>query len=524
MTMISCPQCGHTNRPGARFCGSCGGALAATVHITQPTGLLSASAIIGGRYRVTGKLGQGGMAAVYQAEDTRLRGKICAIKEMSDALLADPAERQLAISNFQREAQFLANLSHPNLPRVTDSLVETNKYYLVMDFVSGNTLENLLAQRGHPFSEAEVRGWLYQLCNVLSYLHNHNPPIIFRDLKPDNIMLDQRGQVKLIDFGIARHFDPHKAKDTTALGTLGFAAPEQYGKSQSDARSDLYALGATIHRLLTGHDPSTTPFKIPPVRTLNPQVSQTLSDVIDRCLQLDPKQRWQQIADLQGALGTPPANTGGVPSLAGTQTPTLRVQASRRPTTRLIQATAQLTTQQLALGLGALLLVIVAGILLLAPWVRTNLPLVWNALPVFLLAGPTAYAAIRRTGYALIVHTAVTLVAWLTLWARFGDGPADYTPFLFGIILSGLVIEAGLAYYQRTQQRGNPDAWQREISWYVGATVIAMFVFYLCWRHSVLISQPLLWVGAALIGALGWFLGDLLKEWLQLRSKSGMAP
>ncbi len=507
--------CGKYNRRGARFCGHCGRPIVVIPQSPFQTGLLNNGAVIANRYRITGKLGQGGMAAVYQVEDTRLRGKLCAIKEMSDASLIDPQERQRALADFEREALLLAHLSHPNLPRVTDSFEHQSKYYLVMDFVKGSTLEDLLVKRGHPFSEAEVRAWLHQLCNVLAYLHAYNPPIIFRDLKPSNIMLDNYGQIKLIDFGIARHFDAQKTHDTTALGTAGYAAPEQYGKDQSDARADIYALGATLHRLLTGHDPADTPFNLPPLQKYNPQVSDRLVKTIERCLQFDPQQRWQRVVDIQAAMGV--VGAGGIAGgPVSTVAPTVAVQRSSRPTTRLVMAAAQLTAQQLAISLGAILLATIVGIWLLAPWVRTNLPFLWRTLPAFLLAGPTVYAATRRIGLAFIAHVAVTVVGWATIWARIGAENVDYTAFLFGVVLSGLVIEGGLALlYRATKTAANPNAWRRELLVYAGVTMLANLVFYFCWRVNALTREPVLWLVAALLGALGWFLGDLIKELIE---------
>jgi serine/threonine-protein kinase len=224
------------------------------------TGALSPNFELQGRYIILDKLGQGGMGAVYQATDKRIGGKVWAIKEMSDAAIAAPYEKARAIAAFEQEAQLLARLDHTNIPKVTDFFTENQKHYIVMEFVPGETLEERVERQVVPCHEQEVREWAGQLCDVLSYLHSLTPPIIFRDLKPANIMLTPHGELKLIDFGIARLFRPGKVKDTQVIGTPGYAPPEQHGHGQTDARSDVYSLGVVLHHLVTLHDPAATPF------------------------------------------------------------------------------------------------------------------------------------------------------------------------------------------------------------------------------------------------------------------------
>jgi serine/threonine-protein kinase len=266
------------------------------------TGRLPTATILADRYNIVKKLGQGGMGAVYLADDLRLPGKKWAIKEMSDAALIDPVERRQAIEGFQQEARMLAQLDHLNLPKVVDYFSDFGNQYLVMEFVNGETLEKRLESARGPLPESEVLHYTEQLCDVLNYLHAQKPPIIFRDLKPGNIMIRPDGRIKLIDFGIARHFKPGKSTDTQAMGTPGYAAPEQYGKGQSDARSDVYALGVTIHHMLTGHDPSSTPFHLPSLRQLNPRVSGPLEQVVNRSIEIDPALRWSSVEDLRRAV------------------------------------------------------------------------------------------------------------------------------------------------------------------------------------------------------------------------------
>jgi serine/threonine protein kinase len=229
--------------------------VAGAVSSTQ-TGLLTPNHLLNQRYRILEQLGKGGFGAVYKAEDIQFGNRLVAVKEMRQSGLS-PEEMKEAAKAFEHEALMLAGLRHQHLPRIYDHFHDGGRWYLVMDFIEGETLEGHLnkAKGGHLSVEEALRIGI-QLCTVLNYLHTRQPPIIFRDLKPDNIMLTPDGHVYLIDFGIARHFKPGQAKDTTAFGSPGYAAPEQYGKAQTTPRSDIYSLGATLHRLLSGNDPS----------------------------------------------------------------------------------------------------------------------------------------------------------------------------------------------------------------------------------------------------------------------------
>jgi serine/threonine-protein kinase len=257
--------------------------------------------VLHGRYRLGGVLGKGGMAAVYLAEHTTLGGQV-AIKEMVDQFI-DPNDRAQAIAQFQSEARILYNLRHLNLPRVVEYFEEMGRHYLVMDYIDGETLQKLLNRTTGFLSEPHVVAWGSQICDVLTYLHQQTPSIIFRDLKPSNIMLDKSGTIKLIDFGIARFFNPTKNTDTLKMGTIGYAPPEQYGgKGQTTPRSDIYALGATMHQLLTRRDPSVQPFAFPPARSLNPTVSANTEAVLIKALEYDPAKRFQAATEMKAAL------------------------------------------------------------------------------------------------------------------------------------------------------------------------------------------------------------------------------
>ena len=218
------------------------------------------------RYFIMSKVGAGGFGSVYKARDIQNGDRLVAIKEVT-LLGLHPQAMIEATTAFQREVSVLSQLDHPNLPRLYEYIQTPGHWYLVMDFIAGETLEQYQskAPNGHLLlSEALDIGM--QLCLVLDYLHSQQPPIVFRDLKPANIMRTPSGQLYLIDFGIARYFKPGQAKDTVALGSHGYAAPEQYGKAQTTPRADIYSLGAVLHQLLTARDPSEAPFRFQPLR------------------------------------------------------------------------------------------------------------------------------------------------------------------------------------------------------------------------------------------------------------------
>ncbi|HZU67133.1 MAG TPA: protein kinase [Ktedonobacteraceae bacterium] len=248
-------------------------------------------------------IGHGGMAAVYQARDTKAkdpRNNLCAIKEMSLSNVQENEKAQ-AIQNFLAEARILSRLNHPNLPAFTDFFTEGSRHFLVMEYIDGNTLENLLEQNGGPFSERRVLGWARQLCDVLEYLHSQQPPVIFRDMKPGNIMLTRSGRIKLIDFGIARLFRASSSQDTQLLGTPGFAPPEQYGSAQTDVRSDIYSLAMTLFQLMTYQLPDSG-FGLSNVHQKFPQISPPVARALEKATALRPEDRYESIVVFRRAL------------------------------------------------------------------------------------------------------------------------------------------------------------------------------------------------------------------------------
>src|SRR5438270_4660245 len=293
-----CDNCGAANPSTAKFCQHC----ATLLPFTHTTGSLPEQTLLANRYQLVSRIGQGGMGAVYKAADTRFNNRPVAIKEMSSAGLP-PARLQEAKDAFDHEAHLLADLVHPNLPRIYDNFEENDRSYLVMDFIEGQTLEEYLDDiGGGPLPVDQVIKWAQQLCDVLSYLHNHQPPIVFRDLKPANVMISDSGHLFLIDFGIARIFKPGKQHDTVALGSPGYAAPEQYGKAPSTPRSDIYSLGALLHYLLTGIDPSEQPFFFRPASQVNPAVNPALEALLKQMLDMDSERRPANAQDVLQAL------------------------------------------------------------------------------------------------------------------------------------------------------------------------------------------------------------------------------
>lgn len=269
--------------------------------------MLNSGAVLQNRYHILRQLGGGGMGKVYLAEDRRLIGRRCAVKEFSPTQLA-LADRNWAIQAFEQEAQLLASLSHPGLTAVTDFFPEGGNWYLVMEYVEGGTLADYIARAGGRLPPQEALRVTRQLFEVLEFLHARQPPIIFRDLKPENVMFTPAGNVKLIDFGIARFFKAGQTRDTINLGTPGYAAPEQYGGlGQSDPRTDVYSLGVLLNRMLTGYDPITavTPFPIPDPRTITRDISPHIAEVIVRATQGSPDARYPSMEQMRRALFPP---------------------------------------------------------------------------------------------------------------------------------------------------------------------------------------------------------------------------
>ncbi|HEV7988209.1 MAG TPA: serine/threonine-protein kinase, partial [Candidatus Binataceae bacterium] len=260
---------------------------------------LTSGTVLQNRYEIERLLGGGGMGMVYLAHDHRLANRPCAVKEMVDHFI-DQQQRIEANDYFAREADTLAQLKHAAIPAITDRFDDQNRHYLVMEYVEGRNLEEEIAVRGGPLPEGLIIDIARQLCDVLAYLHGSTPPVVYRDMKPSNVMLTPKGRVVLVDFGIARLFK--SARKGTMIGTLGFAPPEQY-QGVVDPRSDIYSLGATLHYVLTGRDPEKfPPFSFPPIRDLRPEVSTNLAGAIDHALSYQADARPASIQDFRDML------------------------------------------------------------------------------------------------------------------------------------------------------------------------------------------------------------------------------
>ena len=260
--------------------------------------MLEIGTLVDGKYRILRVVGKGGMSVVYQAVNEKAN-KIWAVKEVRK----DGTQNfEVVKQNLIAETDMLKRFNHPNLPSIIDVIDTEDSFLIVMDYIEGNSLSKALETSGAQ-SQEDVIEWSKQLCDVLGYLHSRKPPIIYRDMKPANVMLKPDGNISLIDFGTAREFKSTSVEDTTCLGTQGYAAPEQYGgHGQTDARTDIYCLGATMYHLVTGHNPSMPPYEMYPIRQWNPMLSSGLEEIITKCTQRNPNDRYQSCAELMYAL------------------------------------------------------------------------------------------------------------------------------------------------------------------------------------------------------------------------------
>lgn len=261
-----------------------------------------------GRYRIQELVGQGGMGAVYRADDLRLSGRVCAVKEVLPALSESSVskeELEQLTEQFRIEASTLARLDHPNLPKVSDYFSIGGREYLVMDFVEGKDLQEILLEtqrRGELLRESQVLAWATQLLDALEYMHSQEPPVVHRDIKPSNIKVTPRGAIKLVDFGLVKVLQSNDSRTVTVVqgrGTVAYTPLEQYGSDtgSTDHRSDIYAMGATFYHLLCGQPPADAkqrflrPGLLTPMRQLNPNVSPRVERAIFRALSMHPNER-----------------------------------------------------------------------------------------------------------------------------------------------------------------------------------------------------------------------------------------
>lgn len=309
--------------------------------------ILESSVILRNRYEIRELVGQGGMGAVYKANDLRLEGRVCAVKEILPALASNASsetEIEQLSQQFRTEASTLARLDHPNLPKVSDYFTIQSREYLVMDFVEGRDLQEIVedAQRQTMFlDEQEVLSWISQLLDAIEYLHDQTPPVLHRDVKPSNIKLTPRGTIKLVDFGLVKVLEPDESRTVTVVqgrGTVAYTPLEQYGGDTgfTDTRSDIYSIGATLYHLLTGQLPVDAkerflhPGALIPVRQINPAISARTERTTFQALGMHPSERPATVRELRTLLyGSAMANTlsGTMPGAMATPiSPTITPQ------------------------------------------------------------------------------------------------------------------------------------------------------------------------------------------------------
>lgn len=260
--------------------------------------MLEIGSVVDGKYKILNKIGQGGMSVVYLAMNERAN-KPWAIKEVRKDGVSD---YEVVKQNLIAETDILKRLDHPHLPSIIDVIDCEDTFLIVMDYIEGKPLDEALKREGAQPQEKVIE-WAKQICDVLGYLHSRKPPIIYRDMKPSNVMLKPDGNIMIIDFGTAREYKSTSIADTVVLGTRGYAAPEQYGgQGQTDGRTDIYCLGATLYHLVTGHNPCMPPYEMYPIRRWNPNLSSGLEEIILKCTQRNPSDRYQSCAELMYAL------------------------------------------------------------------------------------------------------------------------------------------------------------------------------------------------------------------------------
>ena len=269
----------------------------------MPTGqALPAGSLVIERFRILERVGGGAMAEVYRVEDVET-GEIHALKALKSPTNEDSLSANNFIHTAKREALFLKTLSHPSLPQYEDLFSDEAYVYLLMEYIEGDNLKNYIEQ--DELRTLDIRmivHWGVQICDTLTYLHHREPPIVFRDLKPSNLIRRPDGRICLVDFGIARYASKKSSTDTIVLGSPGYAPPEQYGQGQTEPRSDIYALGATLHHLITGRDPSISPFKWPTLHSLNPVAPRPLDNLIMKCVALEVEKRPESAEKVGAAL------------------------------------------------------------------------------------------------------------------------------------------------------------------------------------------------------------------------------
>jgi serine/threonine protein kinase len=425
ITMIStrfCPVCGAANKQEHTHCFACGQLLATGMEDRE----VQDAALLHDRYQLGAILGFGGFSAVYRARDLQT-GRDVAIKQITLRGLS-VEETIEATDTFNREVSLLSALRHPQVPRIYDHFSDREHWYLVLEYLEGTTLETYLetrAAKGNPIQVEETLEMGLQLCRVLEYLHSQKPPVIFRDLKPGNIIRSPGGTLCLIDFGIARHFHRGQAHDTHVLGSPGYASPEQYGHAQTTTQSDIYSLGVLLYALLSGQDPARQSLGLASLRLVPKLFGIELASLMQRMLSLDPSDRpatmrevasvlevirQQRVTQEAARIWRPPLPQAPPSSMAGQQA--IQIQLPAPPGNIAFPTPKRrIGRRRVLIGLGALAAAAVAGVEIW--WINTSSPLTHSF---------SSYL------YSYRGHTQpVDGVAWSPDGRRIASGSADQT-------------------------------------------------------------------------------------------------
>jgi eukaryotic-like serine/threonine-protein kinase len=429
ITMIStqfCSACGAANDSGQTHCFACGQLLGADRDGREVQG----EALLRDHYQLGTILGTGGFSMVYRARDLQ-GGREVAIKRVTLRDLGT-VEMIEATDTFNRELSFLSALRHPQVPQIYDYFSDRNHWYLVLEYLEGTTLETYLHRRaaqGNPFQLDEVLAMGLQLCRVLEYLHTRQPPVIFRDLKPSNIICTPGGTLCLIDFGIARHLRPGQAHDTQPLGSPGYAAPEQYGRAQTTPQSDIYSLGALLHALLSGQEPAEQPFGLAPLSLGSEAFEIELAAFVQHLLSPDPSERPTTVREVANVLEAirqeqviqdaariwRPSTPQAPPSSMGGQQ-AIQIQLPAQPGNSLSRR--GISRRRVLIGLGALTAATVAGGSIW--WTNPSSP---HSFP------GSAFSSVNsgQSNIYRLTSQAVTAVAWSPHGRRIASASFDDT-------------------------------------------------------------------------------------------------
>lgn len=468
---------------------------------------LAPGALLQGRYQIAGVAAQGGQGTVYKAVDARTTRDV-AVKAVRLEAIATQQEYTEAVQRIAQEAQLLGRLSHPNIVQVIDHFVENGYPFVVMEFVQGCTLEAAVATSGGRLSEPEALFVARQLCSALGYLHSQNPPIIFRDLKPANVMVDGYQTIKLIDFGIARRYKRGSMQDTESFVSMGYAPPEQFGHGQTDARSDIYAFGVTLHHLLTGYDPSTNPMDaLPPARKLAPTVSAEVEQLIAKMTDKSPLARPQTIAEVEQVL----ARRSSQPTrFLGKTIP------GARPTAQWAARLGRFSNTQVAAGVAAGAGLAVLFTLALAPFLFSALKFV----PFLSIVAPLIFALARKRWAVGLGNAVVCAGLGFALTAGLAGLPLALSRVAWiasGALASGIAVEIVSA--SLLERPPGTLTWKAEAIWCGVMGVLTFTLFYpvLSIRPDTALNftsltYPLSWALAFILGVLGWAAGDLLQQ------------